>query len=173
MSWTTHMVAVAALASACTIGCKEDGRNAEPASSAASSVDPPPRQGLSSAAGTSRKRIGDPCANGDGWQEPEYGSLVPAGGPPVVTSMHGMSVTRRDQLPPGTGFCLSGGEVYPNGYFTMNCQRDADCPGGAQCDGVNLCRKPCTSDAECQSPSACKSAPDQSVRYCWLARGRR
>jgi len=106
--------------------------------------------------------IGDPCEASDGWQA---APLVPDDAPassdtPVGTAPPPGYVDRTD-LPPGVGFCLTPGGLYPNGYFTSNCHNDADCPDGARCGGTGggvvagLCVRPCTSSSECAPPSTC------------------
>jgi hypothetical protein len=66
-------------------------------------------------------------------------------------------------LPPHVGYCLRAQE-FPDGYFTMNCATDADCPGGSRC-GSKLCWAPCSSDGDCRAPSTCP-ADGSSLRIC-------
>jgi hypothetical protein len=116
--------------------------------------------------------IGSACGAGDGYQQtgptPEAAAAAAAaskdGSPTLVPPSPGY----RDlpQLPPGIGYCLTPSTLYPNGYFTMNCHADGDCPQGSKCDGM-LCRKPCTADSECPSPNVC--GPPRGavpVRFC-------
>src|SRR5262249_31385592 len=118
------------------------------------------------------KEVGDPCVSTDGWQPASYGSAPPDGSAPMAVSMHGVAYTSRDQLAPGVGFCLPPGGIYPAGYFTMNCKGDRDCPGNAQCDSAGLCRKPCSSNADCQKPATCSQRhPTLPLRHCVFPAG--
>jgi len=68
------------------------------------------------------------------------------------------------QLPPGIGYCLAPSDVYPVGYFTMNCSVDADCPDEAFCEGaspttVGQCRRQCFSASDCTNGTMCGGGP--------------
>jgi hypothetical protein len=68
------------------------------------------------------------------------------------------------QLPPGRPYCLRTPET-PDGYLTMNCKVDRDCPGPAACQG-GVCRAECTQDSDCQSPSVCTRIGSPAKRFC-------
>ena len=104
--------------------------------------------------------IGDPCESSDGWQPaPLVSDDAPASSETPVGTVPPADYVDSTNLPPGVGYCLTPGPVYPSGYFTSNCHGDADCPDGARCDGGGvaggLCRRPCTSNSECAPPSTC------------------
>ena len=111
---------------------------------------------------TNEKAIGDPCTD-EGWR-PE--SDVPSADTEPLTPVP----VRNEQPPPGTGYCLTG-QLYPHGYFTMNCGGNPDsgvpgagCPEGAVCDGLQ-CRRPCDSNQDCTPPTLCEpGGPD--FKYC-------
>jgi hypothetical protein len=98
--------------------------------------------------GGTSKTIGDTCVTEDGWvatNPPTCGIRV--GDPPQSCDGGG------NAAPKGVGFCLYG-LYYPNGYFTANCDTDADCSAGTWCSG-GLCWKSCTDSSECAMPSTC------------------
>jgi hypothetical protein len=178
MRWIAHILAIISIASPGALGCSNRPSEKDLELSSRSKAVPLESASLDALGPnttTSAKHVGDPCVVTDGWYPPQYGAPVTPGSPPSVTSMHGVDVVRRDQLPPRVGFCLEARTAYPTGYFTMNCEVDADCPDGAQCDNVNLCRKACSADTECRSPTTCAFAPgpQQTLRYCWLQRPNR
>ena len=110
--------------------------------------------------------IGASCSGADGWQRdpwPVTPGVEQLKQGPVAVSMVGIAHKERDQLSPGITFCLTPSVYYPHGYMTANCAKDTDCPNGAVCDG-ELCRAPCSSDSQCQSPATCVASG--SVRYC-------
>jgi hypothetical protein len=101
------------------------------------------------------KNIGDPCVASDGWSfKPPMppSAKIDGSGPPTAYAIP-PGLVDRHQLGPATGYCLTGG-LYPQGYYTMNCQADAQCPNG-YCDG-ELCRRGCTADSECATGTSCK-----------------
>lgn len=62
--------------------------------------------------------------------------------------------------------CLSGGD-YPDGFCTVSCDRDADCPGGAACvenEGGGVCLFPCAELADCEFLGAGWECRDRSAR---------
>lgn len=107
--------------------------------------------------------IGSPCNVEDGWQPVSHDRNDADSGVPLTIP----SPDERDRtdLPPGIGFCLGRGGLYPLGYFTMNCARDADCPFDTSCDG-SLCRAPCSSDADCIPPTRCDAL--SGLRICYF-----
>jgi len=103
--------------------------------------------------------IGSPCRPEDGWMpsSPEEKSgLTPNEDPGSLDYPN---------LPPGTPYCLTRGS-YPNGYFTMNCADDTECPEGSVCDDGLKCRAACESDAECDAPSTCIAHGKPAIRFC-------
>lgn len=55
----------------------------------------------------------------------------------------------------GEVYCMTG-RVHPDGYITMACLSDNDCPGATRCVGLEAhCVVPCESDSDCRAPSAC------------------
>ena len=111
-----------------------------------------PASSDNSALGIAGQRpIGAPCTRMDGY-EPNRG-LTPAPGAMGPTTMvpKGLDLAH---LPPGMGYCIPPGDVYPHGYFTMNCGVDGDCPGAAKCM-IDICIAPCKVDSECAQPTHC------------------
>ncbi len=174
MRWTTPFFAIIGLMSFGPMGCgnqpKEDDLVAGSPSKVALPVKSSPSQPVATNPAGPAKHVGDPCVAGDGWLPAQAHMPPPPGSRPAAVAMHGVATVRRDQLGAGTGFCLDARTAYPFGYFTMNCEVDSDCPDRAVCDPVHLCRRPCNSDSECQSPTTCSLAPgpNQTLRYCWL-----
>jgi hypothetical protein len=114
--------------------------------------------------GTTSLAIGGPCQRSDGWQPPDPGIGVVTDGAPVGESPPDAGWLDFNQLPPGIGYCLAPGPVYPQGYFTMNCSVDADCPGAAFCEGaspttVGQCRRQCFGNADCGPGTSCGGTP--------------
>lgn len=109
-----------------------------------------------------RLPIGSPCNADDGWQPVSRERNDAEMGVPLTIP----SPEERDfgNLPPGIGYCLSPGGLYPHGYFTMNCARDSECPPDAACD-TTLCRAPCRSNADCAPPTECKELVGLRVCY--------
>lgn len=106
--------------------------------------------------------VGAPCAENDGYVPRSDCPPPTDAGTPVNCIVPGdPPVLERHQLPSGIGYCLTSG-TFPHGYFTMNCNSDADCPGGSRCDG-SMCWRPCSSDGECQSPTRCLGG---TVTFC-------
>jgi hypothetical protein len=112
--------------------------------------------------------IGDPCQPGDGWQPPDPGIGASGdGSTPVAESPSELADAAWldfPELPPGIGYCLTPGGVYPRGYFTMNCSVDSDCRGVAFCEGassttIGQCRRECFGDADCGSGRSCSGVP--------------
>ncbi len=123
----------------------------------------------SSSAQPVAKVIGDPCTGTDGWQRPDdsasTGSLAD-GAAPVAIPAQDAEPTDTPTLAPGVLFCIQPGGVYPYGYLTSNCLKDADCPSGALCDG-SLCRRACSSDGSCTAPTICGvPAGSGKIRFC-------
>jgi hypothetical protein len=117
-------------------------------------------------------RIGDACARSDGWQQPAVGTAnIDASSAPVLyDAAYLAAIGWKDfhQLPAGTGYCLPPGGAYPNGYFTMNCSADSDCPDSAFCDGASSttsgqCRRECSSNADCGSGMSCPTANNTAI----------
>jgi hypothetical protein len=123
--------------------------------------------------------VGAACNGRDGYQ-PDYTALearaaaaaprAPDGRPAPINLLSYRDATtplplQPHQLPPGQAHCVQTAEN-PNGYLTMNCRSDADCPAPASCDG-SLCRAACTSDADCLAPATCLNlGAIKGVRYC-------
>jgi hypothetical protein len=108
--------------------------------------------------------IGGPCQRTDGWQPPDPGSAAVLDGSPTAFSPPDAGWVDFNQLPPGIGYCLAPGSVYPQGYYTMNCSVDADCPGNAFCEGassttVGQCRRECFTNSDCPAGTTCGGAP--------------
>jgi hypothetical protein len=103
------------------------------------------------------KRIGDPCVATDGWVG-ESGTCRPD--EPAENCKPGSGLA-----PKGAAYCLTSFR-FPNGYFTMNCETDADCSPGAWCRG-EYCAVSCADSTECLSPSTCEeSTPTDARRLC-------
>lgn len=153
---TRHIAAVAALG--VLIACSR--RRAEETSDRA------PQVSATRPAVVSAKKIGDGCEESDGWtraQIPVHADL--ANGAPVADPVPEGYVDY-PQLRPGVGYCLVKSLGYPNGYYTMNCASDADCPSPSRCDDKR-CRAPCTQDTDCAAPMTCLLASDpKRVSYC-------
>jgi hypothetical protein len=107
--------------------------------------------------------IGSSCTQGDGYQA-TISSGCPGDASTPTTCPVPAGFVDYPQLPPGVGYCLRPGGLYPHGYFTMNCSRQSDCPSGSRCDG-SLCRQPCQADQECQAPTTCANGPGET-RFC-------
>jgi hypothetical protein len=107
--------------------------------------------------------IGAACTRADGYQ-PTISSGCPWDASTPTACPVPAGFVDYHQLPPGVGYCLGPGGLYPHGYFTMNCSRDSDCPAGARCDGTQ-CRQPCQADQQCQAPSICRDGPG-GTRFC-------
>jgi len=107
--------------------------------------------------------VGGPCRRTDGWQEPDFGgTLPPDSRTPVAISgaqLAMIPVKQPSDLPPGVGYCIAPSEIYPNGYYTMNCAIDADCPGATFCEGIGQCRRQCSTDADCGAGMDCSGTP--------------
>lgn len=108
--------------------------------------------------------IGGPCQRTDGWQPPDPGSGAVLDGSPTALSPPDAGWVDFNQLPPGIGYCLAPSSVYPQGYYTMNCSVDADCPGNAFCEGassttVGQCRRECFSNSDCPVGTTCGGTP--------------
>lgn len=140
--------------------CSQRAGEREPLRSSALTVSP-----LMAAAvvTTPTLTVGGPCGRADGWQAPEFShSQAPGSTMPSVTGAQELAAIALKQptdLAPGVGYCIPPGDGYPNGYFTMNCSNDSDCPGGTFCEGIGQCRRPCVKNAECGSGMACVGAP--------------
>lgn len=150
-----------AIALSFVVGCSETGsspvgENGIRALSAEGTSSRPPQLLPGERLG-SQLPLGSACSGDDGWQpaapEPESIGTGGVGSAPVAVPAP-RGVRERWQLPPGIGFCLPPGGIYPHGYFTMNCGHDEDCPSPGVCDGT-LCRLPCRADTECNPPAAC------------------
>lgn len=109
----------------------------------------------------SQPAVGEACAPEDGWLPGQVHAVTPleAVVPPTLDYAN---------LPGGIGYCLFRGS-YPNGYFTMNCANDAECPGEARCDDGNKCRKLCKTDEDCSSPSVCRPHGEPALWFCECA----
>ena len=113
--------------------------------------------------------IGAACTQSDGYVQQFPPCTAPAGatGPTACPPPNAQQYPSYWELAPGIGYCLTG-QPFPHGYFTMNCAANSDCPDGTLCDGV--CRKPCTSDDECATPTTCLAPPrnpnPRFVRHC-------
>jgi len=113
----------------------------------------------------SSKKIGDPCVPSDGWQldpglvasstplqaiqdgaPPGFGSIVPFHNVPPG------AILLPTQTPAGTALCDTD-PIYPDGYWTVHCLSQTDCPPLSGCGG-SFCRKVCVSVAECANPRA-------------------
>jgi hypothetical protein len=107
--------------------------------------------------------VGGPCKRTDGWQQPEFSNVQPSGSAAlaVVGASQLAAIALKDfhELPTRTGYCIAPSEVYPNGYFTMNCASDSDCLGGSFCEGVGQCRRQCSGDVDCGSGMSCSGSP--------------
>jgi hypothetical protein len=109
-----------------------------------------------------RRAVGDACTASDFppiLNSPlaistEEKAALDRGEPIVFTVPAGF--TDRTQLPFGQLYCIEGSREseYPAGYVTANCHVDGECGSGNLCDG-GVCRRPCSSDAECKAPSTC------------------
>lgn len=118
--------------------------------------------GASERAPSSPLVIGATCTSADGYQVLSSGACAGSDGGPVACDPPDGYVDL-PFLPPGIGYCLAPGGLYPHGYFTMNCGADRDCPAGSRCDGTQ-CRAPCTLDSDCETPNVC---PIQTgIRFC-------
>jgi hypothetical protein len=137
--------------------CSQRAAEKEPTTSSALSLSP-----LIAAAAAPTLSVGGPCGRTDGWQAPEFSHSQAAGSTtPAVTGaqeLAAISVKQPTDLAPGVGYCIPPGDGYPNGYFTMNCSQDSDCPGGTFCEGIGQCRRPCAKAADCGSGMACTGA---------------
>lgn len=126
------------------------------------------------------KPIGAPCALQNGYiaqdgsvpREPVCGQQRPLPRDAAADSGNGKIETNcrpPDQLipPVGVGYCLHiSSNIFPDGYFTMNCITDADCPNGSVCNDVSqYCLMPCQSDDQCSAPSKCEN-PGFKVAVC-------
>lgn len=113
-------------------------------------------------------KIGGACTVADGVQPLQVvlAADVEGRGPVSVDMSRVQGRVDLDALPPGAGYCIPPGGVYPNGYYTMNCNKHADCPVNSVCDDVQ-CRKPCASDQDCAKPATCSEpAGKLAVRFC-------
>ena len=103
--------------------------------------------------------IGDPCTADDGWQPDPLvieGDTAPSDQPTAIEPPEGY--VDYSDLPPGVRYCIPSGGAYPLGYMTASCETNADCPDQALCMDPHLngqCRRPCSSDGECLSPTTC------------------
>jgi hypothetical protein len=109
----------------------------------------------------SEKKVGEPCSYEDGWVPKET---------VTATALAPAQPSQLDfpSLPTSIPYCQIG-VAYPAGYFTMNCQADADCPSEARCDDGGKCRMPCTEDAECTAPMRCRPHGKPELRFCECA----
>ena len=103
--------------------------------------------------------VGGPCQRTDGWQPPKPDVGITLDGSPVAPSLPDAAWLDYNQLPPGIGYCIAPGSVYPDGYFTMNCSADAECPIGTFCEGVGQCRRQCFGNADCSAGTTCCATP--------------
>jgi hypothetical protein len=107
--------------------------------------------------------VGGSCRRTDGWQGPDFSSALPPNshGPVAISGaqLAMIAVKQPSHLPPGVGYCLAPSETYPNGYYTMNCKIDADCPSATFCEGIGQCRRQCSTDADCGSGMYCSGTP--------------
>jgi hypothetical protein len=158
MSWTTRIAAICFALS--LTACSTRGRE-ESSTAGASVVQRTQVQNVVSS-GVAAKNVGDPCTGSDGWQAREFGAPVAEAGPVAYAVPQDAGVLDRALLPPGVGYCIVAGDMYPNGYFSMNCSVDADCPSAAACNG-SACVKTCTDDSQCPSPTVCNHLP---TRHC-------
>lgn len=131
-------------------------------------ADDTPTGSASIAIANGDRPIGGPCEPEDGWTPSsvsnDRGSTTDAVNEPVALPVPDGYV-EQNQLPPGIGYCMLTA-VYPDGYFTMNCDADSDCPGDAVCDGKR-CRAPCVSDTDCVAPNVCgPPTGSRKVRHC-------
>jgi hypothetical protein len=162
-------------------GCVSRPPEPEPLTRQSSGTAAAEGAGLTPAAGspTARKRIGDPCVSSDGWVEQGAAAVETTDAVPALEPSNGTP----DRASTGTGYCLSPGPGYPYGYFTANCDADADCPTESFCEGANpscpkgsdcrgQCRRPCTSDSECAAPMTCSvgTAPRKFCYQQWSAK---
>ena len=106
--------------------------------------------------------VGDPCTSSDGWQRPNMAAGPSTFTQPTVVPVPAGTIDVH-QLPAGVGYCLRPGGIYPNGYFTMSCDSDRDCPSRSRCD-ERQCRRECSSDVECAAPSRCRG---NAPRFCF------
>jgi hypothetical protein len=114
-----------------------------------------------------RVSIGDPCSGSDGHQLTVTGIAVAnAASQGPVAMAPDPNFVDYHQLAPGIGYCIRPGEVFPHGYYTMNCAQDADCPAGATC-AEGQCVSSCTSDTNCVAPARC--APHGGATICQFA----
>ena len=123
------------------------------------------------------KLVGAPCQPSDGYR-PDFSKLEakaeakrrqPGGANRPYNLLDFVDADtpvplERHQLPPGRAYCLQSQESQ-DGYLTMNCKVDADCPAPATCGGT-VCRAACTSDADCVAPNVCSNAGAGGVSYC-------
>jgi hypothetical protein len=125
-------------------------------------------EGALSPSGSIVPKIGDACTPADGTQVSQVVSPadVVGRGPVAINVSQVSSHIELSSLAVGDGYCIAPGGAYPNGYYTMNCSKHADCPPGSLCDD-SQCRRPCTADTDCLKPSLCGApAGTRGVRFC-------
>ena len=95
--------------------------------------------------GVQREHVGEACVASDGWVG-ESGTCRPDEPPESCKPGGGVA-------PIGVGYCLSS-ILFPNGYFTMNCETDANCSAGEYC-WDDICVRECGDSTECLQLSTC------------------
>ena len=68
----------------------------------------------------------------------------------------------------GGGLCIPEDDGWFEGYCSVRCGSDTDCPTGSDCnEDRNICEKSCTTDAECRSDGyVCYDADGDADREC-------
>jgi hypothetical protein len=115
----------------------------------------------------SAKRVGDPCERADGWNPdriPGPAQQANAASDVARPVLVAVPANFKDyhQADSAARYCLVNPE-YPAGYMTGNCKLDQQCgPKGVCHEG--MCRRPCSSNAECMAPSTCEL--NGGIRFC-------
>jgi hypothetical protein len=139
-----------------------------PSGSSAASSSSSAASSSSSANSSGHLVVGAPCKRGDGWEPPAVANAAEidaSAGPVIHDRNHLMAIGWKDfnELARGIGYCMPPGGIYPDGYFTMNCAADADCPGGAFCD-QGQCHSHCAVDSDCGTGMSCSGFPQPSCQ---------